>query len=106
MAEMTARRVYREVGGKEAFNGMLERIRKAHGLKVLSTDESTDNEGHSAAMVLFGYDNDEKNVDAAFKQFDEALSDVIYLLNLFDLNLRHECNGDGDGCILVSYRIY
>lgn len=102
---MTAKQVYRKIG-KEAFDTLLERIRKAHNLKVLGTEESTDEDGkHSHAMVLFGYDNSKRKVDKTYKDFEEARLDVIYLLKLFDFGLEFECNGDGDGCILMSYRI-
>lgn len=106
---MTAKQVYRKIGkgyGKEAFDTLLERIRKAHNLKVLGTEESADEDGkHSHAMVLFGYDNSKRKVDKTYKDFEEARLDVIYLLKLFDFGLEFECNGDGDGCILMSYRI-
>ena len=106
---MTAKQVYRKIGkgyGKEAFDTLLERIRKAHNLKVLGTEESADEDGnHSHAMVMFGYDNSSRKVGKAYKDFEEARLDVIYLLKLFDLGLEFECNGDGDGCILMSYRI-
>ena len=63
---------------------MLERIRKAHNLKVLGTEESADDDGkHSHAMVLFGYDNSKRKVDKTYKDFEEARLDVIYLLNFF-----------------------
>lgn len=106
---MTAKQVYRKISrvyGKEAFATLLERIRRAHNLKVLGTEESADEDGkHSHAMVLFGYDNSKRKVDKAYKDFEEARLDVIYLLKLFDFGLEFECNGDGDGCILMSYRI-
>ena len=106
---MTAKQVYRKISrvyGKEAFATLLERIRRAHNLKVLGTEESADKDGkHSHAMVLFGYDNSKRKVDKAYKDFEEARLDVIYLLKLFDFGLEFECNGDGDGCILMSYRI-
>ena len=106
---MTAKQVYRKIGkgyGKEAFDTLLERIRKAHNLKVIGTEESADEEGtYSNAMVLFGYDNSAKRIEKAYKDFEEARMDVIYFLKLFDLDLQYECNGDGDGCILMSYRI-
>jgi len=106
---MTAKQIYRKIGkgyGKEAFDILLERIQKAHNLKVLGTEESADEDGkHSHAMVLFGYDNSKRKVGKAYKDFNEALLDVIYLLKLFDLRLESECKGDGDGCILMSYRI-
>lgn len=106
---MTAKQIYRKIGkgyGKEAFDILLERIQKAHNLKVLGTKESADDDGkHSHAMVLFGYDNSKRKVDKAYKDFEEARLDVIYLLKLFDFGLEFECNGDGDGCILMSYRI-
>lgn len=111
---MTAKQVYKKISrvyGKEAFATLLERIRRAHNLKVLSTEESADEDGkHSHAMVLFGYSNKSKSIakayqDIAYKNFEEARLDVIYLLKLFDFGLEFECNGDGDGCILMSYRI-
>ena len=106
---MTAKQVYRKISrvyGKEAFATLLERIRRAHNLKALGTEESADEDGkHSHAMVLFGYDNSKRKVDKAYKDFEEARLDVIYLLKLFDFGLEFECNGDGDGCILMSYRI-
>ena len=106
---MTAKQVYRKISrvyGKEAFATLLERIRRAHNLKALGTEESADEDGkHSHAMVLFGYDNSKRKVDKAYKDFEEARLDVIYLLKLFDFGLEFECNGDGDGWILMSYRI-
>lgn len=106
---MTAKQIYSKIGGKlgeVGFNGVLERIRKSHGLKILASEESADEEGtYSNAMVLFGYDNSEKGVEKAYKDFEEARMDVLYHLRLFDLGLQFECNGDGDGCILMSYRI-
>ena len=107
---MTAKQVYKAVGGrygKEAFDTILERIRIGSNLKILATDESKDEETgkHSHAMVLFGYDNLPKKVEKAADDFNEAFATVAQFLKLFDLGLEYECNGDGDGCILLSYRI-
>ena len=106
---MTAKQIYRKIGGKLGeigFNGVLERIRKAHGLKVLASEESADEYGkHSNAMVIFGYDNSETGFEESYRDFEEARMDVLYHLRLFDFGLQFECNGDGDGCILMSYRI-
>ena len=106
---MTAKQIYRKIDkvyGKEAFITLIERIRKEHNLKVLGMEESSDEDGkHSHAMILFGYDNSERKIDKAYKDFEESRLYVSYLLKLIDFGLEFECNGDGDGCILMSYRI-
>lgn len=102
---MTAAQVYYKIGkndGKSALDGVLKKIRDERKLKVLTTEDSADNNGkNSHATVLFGY------VPSAqeYRSFIDALNDVTEFLKTFNFNLNFRWHENDDGCVLVSYSI-
>ena len=104
---MTARQAYKTIGGKSAFCAYLKKIRQKHNLKILETYPiSTDGEEEgSAAVVVFGYDNSDIGIEKAYAEYGAALDEIMDFLARKDCMLSHECNGDGDGRILMSFRI-
>lgn len=101
MARLNAKDALRMFGGARKAMEVAGRISKAHDgvtLEIL-THANDENPSDSFLNAVFEYDA------ARAKGYERARAELVEYLWTRDLGLSHECDGDGSGGIVVSYRI-
>ena len=102
---LTYKQVIRKFGGVRKMRSLFDKIAKRNGIRIAVVHQFNEEESKDMsqdwANLLFFYGFTEKNR----KGFTKAAERIETELRKKGMDYEYECNGDGDGEIIMSYRI-
>jgi hypothetical protein len=100
----TYKQSVRKFGGIKKLRSELKEIENAlKGVKIFAEHQFNEEEPEDMTQDWLNIIIEYKPV--VYGNFNKALDDVIAALYKVGLFLCYECNGDGNGTIIMSYRV-